>query len=200
MTKIKKIIQQKWSVQYNSYFIVLLILSFTSVISFQQIFIPTFIKLYIRNYQKNVFFNITSINMVFVDSICCILTAILVIYFFETRLNILLNSPSIFPNIYQYIIENINNFILNLLNSIMERKKESQILFPSIYALFIVLLITNVQGMVPYSFTLASHLIDTFFLALTFFSFIIVTILIRNNTKYFLTIFMPAGSPFNLAF
>lgn len=200
MKKIKNIIQQKWNVQYNSYFIALLIMSFTSIISFQQFFLPTFVKLYIRNYQKNIFFNITSINMVFVDSICCILTALLVLYFFEIRLNILFSSPTIFPNSYQYILENINNFILNLLSSVMERNKESQALFPSVYALFIVLLITNMQGMVPYSFTLASHLIDTFFLALTFFTFIVFTILRRNNAKYFLTIFMPAGSPFNLAF
>jgi len=200
MKALYTLFKQKWQVQFNTYFFVLLFFAFSSFISFNYNFLPKYTNIFVLIYKRVVYFSSNGFNMVFLDAFCCILTAIFIIYFFELRLNILLNSPSIIPNAYQYIIENINTFILNLLSSIMERKKESQVLFSSIYALFILLLVTNVQGMVPYSFTLASHLIDTFFLALMFFSFIITTILIRNDWKYFLTIFMPAGSPFNLAF
>lgn len=204
MNLFKNIIINMWNSQVYQYFIVLLISSFTASISFKQYFMTDIIKIIIEKIEiitvEKTIFNITSINIVFIDSICCILTALLIMYIIEVKFNIMFNYPAIIPNNYQYISENVNKFILNLLSSIMENDKESQVLFPLIYALFIILVITNLHGMVPYSFTLSSHLIDTFFLALTFFLFIIITILRRNNIKYFLKIFMPAGSPINLAF
>jgi len=61
-----------------------------------------------------------------------------------------------------------------------------------------IILVCNVQGMIPYSFTVTSHLIVTFSLALAI--FIGINILgILKNRRHFLSLFFPPGAPLGLA-
>ena len=58
--------------------------------------------------------------------------------------------------------------------------------------------VCNIQGMIPYSFTVTSHSIATFPLALAI--FIGINILgILKNRRHFLSLFFPPGAPLALA-
>jgi len=66
--------------------------------------------------------------------------------------------------------------------------------FPFVFTLFVFVLIANLLGMIPGSFTVTSHIIVTF--ALAAFIFVAVTILgiVRHGAK-FLSLFFPHGAP-----
>ena len=72
--------------------------------------------------------------------------------------------------------------------------KKAKPYFPFIFSLFIFILFCNMIGMLPYSFTVTSHIIVTLTFAL--FIFIGVTILgfVIHGFKY-LKIFVPSGVP-----
>jgi len=69
---------------------------------------------------------------------------------------------------------------------------------PLIFTTFMIILICNVQGMIPYSSTVTSHLIVTFSLALAIFIGI-NTIGVLKNGRHFLSLFFPPGAPLPLA-
>jgi len=66
--------------------------------------------------------------------------------------------------------------------------------FPFVFTLFVFVLIANLLGMIPGSFTVTSHIIVTF--ALAAFIFVAVTIIgvVRHGAK-FLSLFFPHGAP-----
>ncbi len=66
--------------------------------------------------------------------------------------------------------------------------------FPFVFTLFMFILLGNLLGLVPYSFTFTSHIIVTFALAITV--FIGVTLIgIARHGFHFLKLFVPAGVP-----
>jgi len=70
--------------------------------------------------------------------------------------------------------------------------------FPLIFTIFMIVLICNLLGMIPYSFTVTSHLIVTFSTALA--GFIGLNIIgIAKNRRHFLSLFFPPGAPMGLA-
>ena len=80
----------------------------------------------------------------------------------------------IIPKIWNFIIESLYVFISQLF--IQNLTKAAQRFFPFFYFLFLFILITNLVGFLPYSFTITSSIVVTFTLAfsywlgLTFFS------------------------------
>lgn len=71
--------------------------------------------------------------------------------------------------------------------------------FPFIFTIFFFVLISNVSGLAPYSFTTTSHLVQTLVLAYTVF---IGVMLICAGTHGFhmLSLFLPGGTSLSLAF
>lgn len=70
--------------------------------------------------------------------------------------------------------------------------------FPLIFTIFIIILSCNLLGMIPYSFTVTSHLIVTFCTALA--GFIgLNTVGVMKNRTHFLSLFFPPGAPMALA-
>lgn len=68
---------------------------------------------------------------------------------------------------------------------------------PLILALFMFIFLSNIFGMIPYSFTPTSHLIITIYLSVTI--MIAVTIIgIVNNKIRFFNLFLPEGTPLAL--
>lgn len=67
--------------------------------------------------------------------------------------------------------------------------------FPLIFTLFIVVLMGNVLGLIPYSFTYTSHIIVTGVLALMIFLVVTVFGFVNHGLK-FLSLFAPPGVPF----
>jgi F-type H+-transporting ATPase subunit a len=66
--------------------------------------------------------------------------------------------------------------------------------FPLVFSLFMFILICNLVGLVPYSFTVTSHIIITVSLALLVF-FTVIIVGIRENGLHFFKLFVPSGVP-----
>jgi F-type H+-transporting ATPase subunit a len=72
--------------------------------------------------------------------------------------------------------------------------KEGMKFFPFVFSLFIFILTMNMLGMIPYSFTVTSHIIVTFAMALTVFLLVTIVGFIKNGPG-FLKLFVPSGVP-----
>ncbi len=71
--------------------------------------------------------------------------------------------------------------------------------FPMIFSLFMFILACNLLGMLPYSFTVTSHIIVTFALALIIFLACTVLAIIKHGPGKFLHSFLPEGTPWWMA-
>lgn len=99
-------------------------------------------------------------------------------------------------NTWQTLVENYYQVILNIVNESAGTSGKKY--FPLIFTLFTIILICNLLGMIPYSFTVTSHLIVTFSMALAIFIGINILGILKNG-RHFLALFFPPGSPVALA-
>ena len=132
---------------------------------------------------------INGIDLSFTNSsLFMLLSAIFILLFllFGTK------EKKIIPGKIQLISEMLYNFIGKMINDTAGKKAKPY--FPFIFSLFVFVLFCNMIGMLPYSFTVTSHIIVT--LAFAMFIFIGVTILgfVIHGFKY-LKIFVPSGVP-----
>ena len=72
-----------------------------------------------------------------------------------------------------------------------------EIYFPFIYSLFIFILITNLVGIVPYSYTITTSVIVTIGLSFTILVGVTILSLSIHNLKFF-SYFVPSGTPLPL--
>ena len=70
--------------------------------------------------------------------------------------------------------------------------------FPFVFTLFMFILLSNLLGLIPFSFTVTSHIVVTFALAVVVFLGVTVIAIWRHGFK-FLTYFVPPGVPIFLA-
>jgi ATP synthase subunit 6 len=91
-----------------------------------------------------------------------------------------------------FVFLNLFNLIKNLLKDNIQIKKHSVIFL--FYFLFLLILISNLIGMIPYSTTVTSHLIFTLYYALGFFIGINIIGVLYHKERYF-TLFLPEGVP-----
>ena len=107
-----------------------------------------------------------------------------------------LSKRSIIPGRMQMLSELSYNFIANMLRDQVGDQGRS--FFPFIFSLFMFIFFCNFIGLIPYSFTVTSHLIVTF--AFAGLIFIAVTIIgFAKNGLGYLRIFYPTGIPIFLA-
>jgi len=111
--------------------------------------------------------------------------AILIIFNLGTK-------RSIIPNKIQLLAELSYSFISKMISDTAGSKAKPY--FSFIFSLFMFVLFCNMFGMIPYSFTVTSHIIVTFVLAA--FIFVGVTIIgfIKHGLGY-LKLFVPSGVP-----
>ncbi len=103
---------------------------------------------------------------------------------------------ALIPGRWQSIVELLYIFIANLVRDTVG--KEGRPYFPFIFTVFMFILVGNLFGMTPYSFTFTSHIVVTFAMALVV--FIGVTIIaIAKHRLHFFTFFMPPGVPLLMA-
>ena len=103
-----------------------------------------------------------------------------------------IRRSAIIPGRWQVAVELSYEFIAGLLKDTVGA--EGRKYFPIIFTLFMFVLLGNLLGMVPYSFTFTSHIIVTFGMAFTI--FIGVTILgFAKHGMHFFTFFAPPGTP-----
>jgi F-type H+-transporting ATPase subunit a len=66
--------------------------------------------------------------------------------------------------------------------------------FPLVFSLFMFVMVSNMIGIIPYTFTVASHIIVTVSLALLVFFTVLVYGFYKNGLKFF-KLFVPSGVP-----
>lgn len=99
------------------------------------------------------------------------------------------------PTRTQSIAEMIYGFVRNMVEDITG--KEGLKYFPYIMTLFMFILFTNVLGLLPYSFTVTSHIAVTGVLAMAVFLAVTILGLVKNGAK-FLAIFWISDAPLAL--
>ena len=107
------------------------------------------------------------------------------------------NGGRLVPTRWQTLVEMIYTFVTGLVDSQIGAKSGKKY-FPLIFTTFVFLLISNLIGMIPYSFTTTSHLVVTFGLSLSL--FIGVTqVGFENHGLHFFSFLLPKGAPLILA-
>ena len=101
-------------------------------------------------------------------------------------------KKSLVPSRLQLLAEMAYEFVAKMISETAGSKARPY--FPFILTLFLFVLFCNMIGMIPYSFTVTSHIIVTF--ALAIFIFIGVTIIgfVKHGFGY-LKLFVPSGVP-----
>jgi len=77
-------------------------------------------------------------------------------------------------------------------------KKNGPLYFPILFTIFIFIFFCNLLGMIPFSFTVTSHIVVTLGLAIMAF-FGINVIGIKTHGFHMLSLFLPSGAPIALA-
>ena len=111
---------------------------------------------------------------------------ILLLLFFGTK------KKSLIPSKLQLVTEMGYTFIAKMIND--TAGSSAKPFFPFIFTLFMFVLFCNLVGMVPYSFTVTSHIIVTFILAALIFVGVTIIGFIKHGFKY-LELFVPKGVP-----
>ena len=112
--------------------------------------------------------------------------AILIIFNLGSKKN------SILPNKIQLLAELSYSFVSKMISDTAGSKAKPY--FSFIFSLFMFVLFCNMFGMIPYTFTVTSHIIVTFVLA----SFIFIGVTVIGFIKHgfgYLKLFVPSGVP-----
>jgi F-type H+-transporting ATPase subunit a len=96
------------------------------------------------------------------------------------------------PGRIQSVAEIAYEFVATTIRS--NAGKEGMKFFPLIFSIFMLLAVSNMVGVIPYSFTIASHIIVTAALAFLVFFTVVIYGFYKNGLK-FLKIFVPSGIP-----
>jgi ATP synthase subunit 6 len=106
------------------------------------------------------------------------------------------NSFFFIPHTWQTLVEILNETISSLLYDNLNEEGEK--FFPFIGTIFNFIVLINLIGLVPYSFTVTSHLIITFTMSLSIFIGVNI-ICIKLYKSQMLSLFLPANTSFGLA-
>jgi len=101
-------------------------------------------------------------------------------------------EKKLIPDKFQLISEILYNFIAKMISETAGSKAKPY--FPFIFSLFMFVLFCNMFGMLPYSFTVTSHIIVTMLLAI----FILIAVTVIGFLKHgfgYLKLFIPSGVP-----
>ncbi|WP_425483228.1 F0F1 ATP synthase subunit A [Aurantimonas aggregata] len=96
------------------------------------------------------------------------------------------------PNRMQSVSELSYEFIANMLRD--AAGSGGMRFFPFVFSLFMFILVANLLGMVPYFFTVTSHLIVTFALSVLVIGVVVVYGIKKNGLGFF-KLFVPSGVP-----
>lgn len=96
------------------------------------------------------------------------------------------------PSRVQSVSEMAYEFVAGMLRS--SAGTEGMRFFPLVFSLFMFVLVANLFGMFPYFFTVTSHIVVTFALAMLVFLTVTIYGIMRHGAKFF-HLFAPAGVP-----
>jgi F-type H+-transporting ATPase subunit a len=96
------------------------------------------------------------------------------------------------PGRFQSVVELSYEFVANTIRT--SAGSEGMKFFPLVFSLFMFIFVSNIVGIIPFTFTVASHIIVTFSLALLVFLTVILFGFYKNGLKFF-KLFVPSGIP-----
>jgi F-type H+-transporting ATPase subunit a len=96
------------------------------------------------------------------------------------------------PGRFQSMAEITYEFVASTIRS--NAGAEGMKFFPLIFSIFMFICVSNLVGVIPYAFTLSSHIIITATLALLVFFTVMIYGFYKNGLKFF-KIFVPSGIP-----
>jgi F-type H+-transporting ATPase subunit a len=96
------------------------------------------------------------------------------------------------PGRFQSVAELSYEFVAGMIRS--TAGSEGMRFFPLVFSLFMFIAVSNLVGIIPYAFTVSSHLIVTVTLALLVFFIVLFYGLYKNGLKFF-KLFVPSGVP-----
>jgi ATP synthase subunit 6 len=142
----------------------------------------------------NLDFSITNLLLI---NILTLIFFISMVYFFSSDTNYLNQTPFyLVPSSWQIFIETLYDVVAQLLFDNINLEGEKY--FPYISMIFVFILFSNLIGLIPYSFTVTSHIVVTF--TLSFSIFIGVNIIgFQKHNVNMLSLIIPANSTFALA-
>lgn len=138
-------------------------------------------------------FNIGGLDLSFTNaSAFMAITVVLVLAF----LGVSMRGRHLVPTRWQSMAELSYEFIANMVRSNVG--SEGRPYFPFIFSLFMFVLIGNLLGMIPYSYTFTSQIIVTFTMAIAVFVGVTVLGIVKHGFGFF-KLFFPSGVPIYLA-
>jgi F-type H+-transporting ATPase subunit a len=101
-------------------------------------------------------------------------------------------SQSVVPGRLQALAEIAYEFIAGMVRS--AAGEHGMVFFPMVFSIFMFILLCNLVGLIPHTFSVTSHVIVTASLALLVF-FTVVIVGFAKNGLHFLKLFVPSGVP-----
>ena len=139
--------------------------------------------------QKIVDFQVGSMDLSYTNSALWMTIAVVVSTVFLTMA---MGRKSLVPGRAQVLAEMLYEFIAGMIRENIGA--DGRKYFPFIFTIFMVVLMGNLLGLIPYSFTYTSHIVVTFALAaLVFFAVVIFGLI--NHGMHFFSLFLPPGLP-----
>lgn len=143
------------------------------------------------------FFWVSSLTNAAIHGFAC-----LYLFLFFQSLNILKDKsgfvgfyliPTRWQRLHEYLYIGVLSLILDNLG------KEGQKYFPFLFVLFLFVLLSNLYGLVPFSFTTTSLIVVTLAIALIIFGGVVLISIYRHRSHIFAS-FLPGGTSLGLAF
>ena len=113
-------------------------------------------------------------------------------------LSFLVSALSNIPNKKQALAEVLYNFIKNLVTSNINNSQSAKFV-PLIFSLFLFIFFSNAFGLLPYAFTITSHIAVTASLAFIVFALNVAIGMYKNGFIGFFAALVPSGVPKALA-
>lgn len=140
--------------------------------------------------KKIVDIKVGNVDLSFTNSaLYMVIATFLIISFmlFATR------KKSMIPSRLQTAAEGVYNFVLNIVKGAVG--DEGMKFFPLAFTIFTFILLSNILGLTPYSFTPTSQVVVTLSLALISFLTVTIFAIVRNGFGGFFHMFLPSGVP-----
>lgn len=144
----------------------------------------------IHQFHLNKIFTIGHIGdqeIIFTNSTAYMLLAVALI-----SIAMLAAGRQLVPGRFQSVVELSYEFVANTIRT--SAGSEGMRFFPLVFSLFMFIFVSNIVGIIPYTFTISSHIIVTFSLALLVFLTVILFGFYKNGLKFF-KLFVPSGIP-----
>lgn len=108
-----------------------------------------------------------------------------------------MGARAMVPGRWQAMVEGAYGFIAGTVKDNIGHEGKGY--FPLIFTIFMFVLMCNLLGMVPFSFTVTSHIIVTFAMAIAIFLLVTLIAIFKHGPLKFLGSFLPHGTPWWMA-